>query len=258
MPVEKTDAIILKSFKYGDTSKIARCYTRDFGKISIIGKGIRKGKALRSAYFDPLSYLSLLFYHNPKRELQIFSKAEFKKIWHSLRRDVKKLSYGFAVLELVDRSVTGEEPHEELYQLLVDILQYINDSNGRINKVFWFFEIHLLSLLGFRPRLSDCPHCHNELTEGQFSGEYGELLCNDCYDKNIKCSHFIVKDSVVSHRAIELLKKLKRGNIKDLEEMKLQPGDRKQVGGFLNNYLKFHLEGIRDLKSLQVLEKIIS
>ena len=117
MALESTLAIVLKSFPYGDTSKIARCYTRDFGKLSIIAKGIKTSKTLQSGYLEPMNCLSLNFYYNPKRQLQIFSKAEFSQPLLSLKYDVKKLSYGFAVVELVDRTVTGEEPHAELFHL---------------------------------------------------------------------------------------------------------------------------------------------
>ena len=75
MALEKTKAVVLKSFPYGDTSKIARIYTREFGKISVIGKGIRKSKVLQSGYLEPLNYLNLIFYHNTKRQLQIFFKG---------------------------------------------------------------------------------------------------------------------------------------------------------------------------------------
>lgn len=247
MALEKTDAIILKSFPYGDTSKIARCYTRDFGKISIIAKGVRKSKTLQSGYIEPMNYLSLLFYYSPKRQLQTFSKAEFQRVWSALLRDVKKVSYGFAIVELIDKTVTGEEPHEQLFQLLVDILQAINSSNRNINLIFWYFEIHLLILLGFRPVLSECPRCHGKLEEGFFALEYGELICRNCDQGG---------GHLVSHRAVHILKKLKRNSIQEIEKISLKKGDRKEVGGFLNDYLKYHVEGLREIKSLSMMEKL--
>ena len=96
MSLESTSAIVLKSFPYGDTSKIARCYTRNFGKLSIIGKGVMTSKSLQSGYLEPMSCITLNFYYNPKRQLQIFSKAEFDRPLLSLKQDMKKLSYGFA------------------------------------------------------------------------------------------------------------------------------------------------------------------
>lgn len=249
MPVEKTDAIVLKSLFYGDTSKIARCYTRNYGKISIIAKGVRSGKTLRSGYLEPPNYLSLLFYHNPKRQLQIYSRAEFSAVWPSMKKDMTKLSYGFAVVELIDRSVTGQEPHGDLFQLMVDILQGINDSEGKINRLFWFFEMQVLILLGFRPALSECPRCHRPLETAHFSLDYGELVCGRCESGS---AHLLPS------RAIRILRTLKRGTLKDAKEMKINSGDRKEVGGFLKDYLTYHIEGVREVRSLRVLERLLS
>lgn len=249
MAIEKTEAVILKSFPYSDTSKIARCYTRKFGKVSIIARGVRKGKTAQSGYLEPMNYLTLVYYHNPKRQLQTFSKAEFRKIWPALKKDVKKVSYGFAVVELMDRAVIGEEPHEQLFQLLVDILQAINDGQGRINLIFWYFEIQLLTLLGFRPVLSACPRCHGDLKGGLFSFDYGELVCGKCESGG---------GLGVSERAIGILRKLKTGTLEKAAAIVLKRGDRKEVGGFLNDYLRYHIEGLDKVKSLSVMEKVLS
>ena len=246
--IVKTSAVVLKSFPYGDTSKIARCYTLDYGKISIIGKGVRKGKTLQGGYLEPVNYLSLLFYHNPKRQLQIFSKAEYEKTWLSLKRDVKKITYGFAVVELIDKAVTGEEPHERLFQLVVDVLQAINDTEGNINLLFWYFEVQLLSLLGFRPVLSECPRCRGTMDQGFFALEYGELVCSRCDSGG---------GQPISNRAIGILRKLKRNPIEGIDRISLRKGDRKEVGGFLIDYLRYHVEGINELKSLNVLAQVL-
>ncbi|MEE9166468.1 MAG: DNA repair protein RecO [Candidatus Neomarinimicrobiota bacterium] len=249
MPLEKTEAVILRSFYYGDTSKIARCYTRDFGKVSIIAKGVRKSKQLQSGYIEPMNYLSLLFYYAPARRLQIFSKAEFQSIWLGLKKDVKKLTYGFAVVELIDKAVTGEEPQDQLFQLLVDILQAINDSEGNINLIFWYFEMHLLVLLGFQPILSECPRCHGALKEGFFAMEYGELVCRRCDARG---------EYPVSSRSIDILRKLKRNPLDGIGDISLRPGDRKKVGKILNDYLHYHIEGLGEVKSLGVMEKVLT
>lgn len=248
MPVEKTRAIVLKSFPYGDTSKIARCYTEEYGKISLIAKGVRSGKNLRSGYLDPPNYLSLMFYHNPKRQLQIFSRAGFEAVWPSMKRDMTKLSYAFAVVEFIDRAVTGQEPHKDLFRLMVDTLNSINASDGKINRLFWFFEIQALSLLGFRPVLSECPRCHRSLETGHFSLDYGELLCRRCEREGIRR---------VSSRALDILRTLKRGSLEEAKGIELKPGDREEVGGFLKDYLTYHIEAVREVRSLSVLERLL-
>lgn len=249
MALEITDTVILKSFPFGDTSKIARCYTRDYGKISVIGKGVRKGKTLRSGYLEPLNHLSLAFYQNPRRELQIFSKAEFINIWTAMKQNVKKISYGFAIVELVDKGVTGEEPHEALFELLLETLNAVNDTKGNINVIFWYFEMKFLSLLGFRPNLSTCPNCDETLNGGVFSNEKGELVCTDCLK---------IGGNTVSSPSHQLLKKLKRGSLKDVLNLQLKGGERSEVGGFLDRYLRYHIDTVQSVRSLKIMGKVLA
>ncbi len=249
MPLEKTTAIVLKSFPYGDTSKIARCYTRDFGKLSIIAKGVLTSKTLQSGYLEPMNCIALSFYHNPKRQLQIFSKAEFDRPMLSLKNDMKKLSYGFAVVELVDRTVTGEERHAELFHLTEEILDTIDRSGGHLNRIFWYFEIALLSLLGFRPHLSECPHCQKEMTSAFFSLGYGELVCGDCISGSGRS---------VSPEALTVLRKLTRSDLDSLSEIACGAKERKEVGNFLAEYISFHVEGLREVRSLRVMESVLA
>jgi len=249
MALESTLAIVLKSFPYGDTSKIARCYTRDFGKLSIIAKGIKTSKTLQSGYLEPMNCLSLNFYYNPKRQLQIFSKAEFSQPLLSLKHDVKKLSYGFAVVELVDRTVTGEEPHADLFHFTEDVLEAMDKSEGHLNRLFWFFEIKLLSLLGFRPHLSKCPHCQGSMESAFFSLGYGELLCGNCSAGT---------GMQLSQQSVAVLKALKNGSLDNVGDISFGAGERREVGGFLQQYFSFHIEGLSEVRSLRVMESILA
>ena len=153
MPLESTSAIVLKNFPYGETSKIARFYTRDFGKLSIIGKGIMSSKVFQSSYFEPINCINLNFYYNPKRQLQIFSKAEFNSPLISIKKDMKNsviLNYdsnlndlGYWYQQLVAESLGkkdqginptlsfGPKDHHSLLQLYLD---------GPRDKFFTFFN----------------------------------------------------------------------------------------------------------------------
>lgn len=153
------------------------------------------------------------------------------------------------MVELIDRAVTGQEPHRDLFRLMVDTLKSIDDSEGKINRLFWFFEIQVLSLLGFRPALSECPRCHRSLDTGYFSVDYGELLCGQCEPEGIR---------ETSSRALTILRTLKRGTLEDAKKIELTSGDRSEVGGFLKDYLTYHIEGVREVRSLGVLERLLT
>ncbi len=66
-----TSAIVLKTFPYGETSLISRCFTKEKGKVSFIIKGAQSKKNLIAPYFQPLSFIHIIYNENEKRDLQI-------------------------------------------------------------------------------------------------------------------------------------------------------------------------------------------
>ena len=150
------------------------------------------------------------------------------------------MSYGFAVAELTDKAVTGVEPHEELFQLIVDVLKSINSVDGNMNLLFWYFEIHLLSHMGFHPSLSKCPRCSVKFDHGRFSLEYGELVCDKCNGD---------MGTPISARALGILRNIQHGTLEDVISIVPRKGDRQEIGHFLIEYMRYHIEGLREVKS---------
>ncbi|MFN2336637.1 MAG: DNA repair protein RecO, partial [Bacteroidales bacterium] len=66
----KSKAILIHHVRYSDNSLIAHFYTREYGRLSVMVKGIssRKGGA-RFNYFQPLNIFNLELYHYENREL---------------------------------------------------------------------------------------------------------------------------------------------------------------------------------------------
>ena len=68
MTVISSKAIVISTIKYSDTSLIVRLYTEEVGLVSFLLKGVLKSKKgkLRTAYFQPLNQLSIIFSHQEK------------------------------------------------------------------------------------------------------------------------------------------------------------------------------------------------
>ena len=60
--IVSTDAIVLRSMKYGETSKIVTLYSKKFGKIKVIAKGARSAKSKFGASLEPMMHSSVIFY----------------------------------------------------------------------------------------------------------------------------------------------------------------------------------------------------
>ena len=101
MAIQKTDALLLRKKDLRETSLILSFFTRDFGKINGVLKGVRGSRARGNA--NPL-YFSLdqiVFYEKKKSDLFIISQCDTQEILPSgspeqVRDEVKRRIDDFA------------------------------------------------------------------------------------------------------------------------------------------------------------------
>ena len=182
MTLVRGEGIVLKTHALGDTSRIVVVYTRELGMVRMVAKGARKSPSRFGFALEPMSRANFIFYHKRDRDLHLVSQAETVEAHGSGMRDVVRLAHGQAALELVDRLVWGEEPHEELYDLLRDALASVARAPDRaLPAVTIAFQLQVASLLGYRPRLESCASCSGSLSERRlFSPARGGILCDRC------------------------------------------------------------------------------
>jgi DNA repair protein RecO len=224
-----TSAIVLKSFPYGDTSLIARCFSKDQGKISLIIKGARTKKSYKTAYFEPLSHIDIIYHHKPNRELQMVSKVSFIDYWSNILSDLRAVTLSVAILELTDKTLSFEDPHPNLFLTLKNVLQAFNERSSDPNLLFWFYECALLSHLGFKPNLNnyDFP---------------GMSLPN----LNDGSNSILILSSLLSER------------LDNLPRDPITKNERKIISKYLWMLLCYHFEGIHKVKSLKVTRNILT
>jgi DNA repair protein RecO len=224
-----TSAIVLKSFPYGDTSLIARCFSKDQGKISLIIKGARTKKSSKTAYFEPLSHIDIIYHHKPNRELQMVSKVSFIDYWSNILSDLRAVTLSVAILELTDKTLSFEDPHPNLFSTLKNVLQAFNERLSDPNLLFWFYECALLSHLGFKPNLNnhDFP---------------GMSLPN----LNDGSNSILILSSLLSER------------LDSLPRDPITKNERKIISKYLWMLLCYHFEGIHKVKSLKVTRNILT
>ena len=224
-----TTAIVLKSFPYGDTSLIARCFSEDKGKISLIIKGARSRKSPKSAQFQPLSYVDVIYYNKPSRELQVLSKVNFRESWPKILEDLRSVTLSMAILEMTEKTLLDEDPHPELFKALVDTLRAFNEKKADPNILFWFYECALLTHLGFQPNLDKRDFPGLTLTDPNAGPNSGLILAS-----------------------------LLAEDIENLPTDEVTPMDRKIIGDYLWTSLRYHFDGLAKIKSMDVARKILA
>ena len=220
-----TDAIVLKTFSYGETSLISRCFTKDKGKISFIIKGAKSKKYLISPYFQPLSFINIIYKENEKRELQIVSKVSFVQIWTQIPLSLRKMSLSQSILEISDFTLEKNDPYPSLFNILIKTFQIFESGDIDENILFWNYECKILSEMGFMININD-----------NSDSELITLKTND--------------------KIINTIQQLINGNISDINLDIISLENKKKISKFLYRKLCFYFEGFERLKSFRVIKDI--
>jgi len=247
MAIVTTEGIVLKTHALGDTSRIVTVYTREHGLRKLVAKGARKSPSRFGYALEPLSRSRFVIYLKPDRDLHLLSRAEVVDALGSRIADLSRLAHAQAALEIVDRLVWGEEPHERLYALLVQAL----DGCARapleaLPAVTLAFQLQLASELGYRPRLDQCAVDGRPVSQRRvFSPARGGLLCDACAARE----GGVVVLSAEALASLALL--LSRPLLEAGEYVELpRAGELLRV---IEDFFRTHFQRFQGLRSLEVL-----
>lgn len=254
---EKTEAIALRSIKFGDTSKIITFYTREFGKLKAIAKGARQAKNKFGSAFEPMTHVSLIVYRKEHREIQLVSQCDVIRSWHRMSDKVEKLEVGLSILELVDKVSHDEEAKPELFNLLLEVFAALNDAKKNELNLFCVFIIHLAGLLGFRPQFNACTNCGRTIDPDSihatticFQSARGGFLCTSCADFEGPR----VKFPVDSIKWLELLQN--REKLMEAAEIDMPGQLSRDLVHLLLGFLRYHVDGLQHLRTERVFARI--
>jgi DNA repair protein RecO (recombination protein O) len=240
----KTQGIVLKSFDIRETSRIAVFFTKDYGKVSGILKGIRKDPKKFGSHIDRFSVNDIVYYQSRNSDLHLVSQCDLRQFFFPVRQDLKKSLAASYILELVNIIMPSEEKNEKVYELMLNFLSTLGQA-ADINPLVYVFQIKTLLYSGFKPHLDTCLKCQERI-EGtaKFSLREGGLICLDCPAPETDV-HLVSRGTVASLLHIE------RNEWQNCLKLKFTEAAKKELKYILNNFLVFHLG--RKVKSAKYL-----
>ena len=135
---------ILQHRPYRETSLIIDVLTRDFGRVSMLAKGVRRSGSKYAGLLRP--FFALQFSYRGKGELKNLTYVEGGGVSWPLQG--VPLYCGFYTNELIDHFLHKFDPHPEVFQLYRDCLEALA-ANAEIECVLRWFELDLLVSVGY-------------------------------------------------------------------------------------------------------------
>ncbi len=239
MELFKSKGIVLKVIKYGETSIITQIFTREMGLRSFIISGARKPKATISAsLFQHGNMLQFVAYNKPNGQLARIKEVSPSYYYQEVPYKVEKSTMVIFLLEVVAHSIKQEERDTALFDFLENRLIQLDTISDGLSCFHLKFMVDFSGALGFQPMGNfSSLNCHFNLDSGNFNGAN-----HSPYALNEEKSQFLYQLICAGENELPSLKIQKKIRIELLKD--------------LIQYFHFHIEGFKEIRSLEILQKI--
>ena len=246
MPYYKAKAVILKSYKLGESDKIVKMYSYDGDVISAVAKGARK---IRSKFRGRLELFNIVDMELSRgRNLDVINQAEIIKSFKNIALDF----YKFVFCEIISKIIlktqaSGGDPSPLLFKLIYVCFDEIDRMDPEdvvsLKKTMCFFGIKFLKVTGYIPLLKSCSRCNQDLSDLYsfskhkiyFSVKDGGVLCR-------KCAGFTENKEVLSASDYRFLCDLFKLKSEDFRDIEINPHTLKKMYRLIENYIVYHTE----------------
>ena len=176
----RTEAVVLRSLRYGEADRILHLYTPMRGRIGAIAKGVRRTRSRFGGRLEPFSHVDLQL-HEGRSDLLTVTGADTIHAHARLRDAAAALDAAGRACDAVARLFESGDPHPEVFHLLCNELALLEDEPGMATLANQLaFRLKLLVAAGFGPQLKACASCGEREHLAGFSGAAGGVVCEAC------------------------------------------------------------------------------
>jgi DNA repair protein RecO (recombination protein O) len=176
----KTDAIVLRSLRYGEADRILHLYTPGRGRVGAIAKGVRRTRSRFGGRLEPFCRVRLVC-HEGRGELLTVTGVETLDSYAALRDQAVTLDAAARACDAVARIFETGEPHPGVYNLLSNELALLAGDPQRASHANALaFRLKLLVAAGLAPALASCASCGDIEHLSGFSAAAGGVVCTAC------------------------------------------------------------------------------
>ena len=229
--IVRTDAVVLHSFDYGETSRIVRLLTRQHGVIGVMARGARRPTSQFGSTLQAASYVQAVYYHRPGRGLQTLKETAHVVRWKRLTADIERVTMAMRVVEVARLLVEEGEAHPLALDLVVRTLEFLETAGDRAAVAVPWFQLRLAALLGFSPDV--------RRDDVLAVGDEGGRLVLQTGAVASRASGEGVRASRAALRAFAVLA---RTGLDTVGRMRLTPEVRREVEGLVDAYVRLQTD----------------
>ncbi|MFH1827426.1 MAG: DNA repair protein RecO [bacterium] len=143
----KTQGIILKKKELLNLDNFITIFTKDFGKISVLAKGIKKLNSRRAPHIQTCNLIDLILYS--KNDRYYLQESSIISGFSKLKKDTKKISMIYYFFLIIDKLLPDNNNEEEIYKLTLNFLIELSNAKKVKNEIVEKYLNEVLNKLGY-------------------------------------------------------------------------------------------------------------
>lgn len=236
----KSNGIVVRAVKYGESSLILEILTEFDGLRSFIVSGVRKKKGSTASLYRPMQQLSIVHYPSKGEKLARIKEVNLSYHYDHLLIDVPTTALGNFLIECVQKVAKERDIKSRFYGFLLDSLMHIDQNPKTVGIYHLFFISHLTELCGYEIENNYSEHLpYFDIKQGAFSEI--EMMVDQYLPKKYPSMllHMMLVTDYLELQSI----KVSKSNKYDFLEMMIK-------------YYEYHVPGFTRPKSLDVFKVV--
>ncbi len=178
MPLHTGEALVLRTYRLGESDRLVVMLTRDRGKKRGVAPGGARSRKRFGGALEPFTHVRMTWREHEQRDLVRLDHADV--LGSPLAVGGEACTYASYFAELLDEWAPENDPQERLFRLGVAVLAALT-AGGEPGRLARYFEYWLLRLQGVYPSTTACPHCGAALRDGAVLEPRSHwFLCGRC------------------------------------------------------------------------------
>ena len=195
----RTKGYVIGKTNLREADQLFTIYTKDYGKISVLARSIRKIKSKLRSGID-IFYLS---------EIEFIKGKNYKTLTDTkiIDKNQDDFAVKMKIAEVLDQLIKAPEKDDKIFNLLADSFNNCTKSD-LVQMVYHYFFWNLLNFLGYQINLYRCFDCNNKLFPQNLGFNSEGISCSACFNNSQDTAK-------ISPEAIKILRLIleKRHNI---------------------------------------------
>jgi DNA repair protein RecO (recombination protein O) len=241
----KTRGIVIKRVSLGEADRILTILTEDRGKIRVVARGIRRPKAKMGGFLETFRFNEYMLAEG--RNLDIVTSVNTIDNLQGISINLQGIALAYYIAEITDKLVEETLEVNHVFPLVYTSLKAISFGRIPVNLIRSYFEINILTLLGFKPELDYCIECRKPITAGSFSFNLGGVL-----DATHSASDPVAVD--VNAKELVFLQRMINGDLNEISNNPEIPTILPKVNRICSGFLDFMMD--RNLRSKEFLNEM--